>query len=338
MRKSPSNEELARSMISPSQTPSLELAQRTLAAPPTPLTPLTPSLQLAQDAVATTASPPIPTASAHFVGNENSSNSNASLTSQRSLSANSEEEVAELVAAVVESAGLLDTALASSTNTIKKGKNFVPDEDLKLAAAWLEISGDPVVGNEQKLKVFWEKVHDSFVDRLTSSGYDMSKHQRGVNSLRTRWRTLQATCNKFADCYAAVLTRNESGKTVEDKTVDAHAIYREQNGTQFKSQGVWTLLRNSPKWMESITAKKTRKRPSSSSNDHTDEHDTQTAHDANQERPIGRKAAKKTLEMEKSFIVLVAKLTKETEAKNRLLKEATSDQIMARNMEGMTPV
>ncbi|ETI32511.1 hypothetical protein F441_20566 [Phytophthora nicotianae CJ01A1] len=84
MRKSPSNEELARSMMSPSQTPSLELAQRTLAAPPTPLTPLTPSLQLAQDAVATTASPPIPTASAHSVGNENSSNSNASLTSQRS--------------------------------------------------------------------------------------------------------------------------------------------------------------------------------------------------------------------------------------------------------------
>ncbi|ETK72879.1 hypothetical protein L915_20114, partial [Phytophthora nicotianae] len=65
MRKSPSNEELARSMMSPSQTPSLELAQRTLASPPTPLTPLTPSLQLAQDAVATTASPPIPTASAH---------------------------------------------------------------------------------------------------------------------------------------------------------------------------------------------------------------------------------------------------------------------------------
>ncbi|ETO59231.1 hypothetical protein F444_22398, partial [Phytophthora nicotianae P1976] len=131
--------------------------------------------------------------SAHFVGNENSSNSNASLTSQRSLSANSEEEVAELVAAAVESAGLLDTALASSTNTIKKGKNFVLDEDLKLAAAWLEISGDPVVGNEQKLKVFWEKVHDSFVDRLTSSGYDMSKHQRGPFLLATRVARLLRT-------------------------------------------------------------------------------------------------------------------------------------------------
>ncbi|ETO80200.1 hypothetical protein F444_05243 [Phytophthora nicotianae P1976] len=90
--------------------------------------------------------------------------------------------------------------------------------------------------------------------------------------------------------------------------------------------------------MESINAKKTQKRPSSSSNYHTDEHNIQTAHDANQERPVGRKAAKKTLEMETSFIGLVAKLTKETEAKNRFLKEATSKRMMARNMEGMTPV
>ncbi|KUF88460.1 hypothetical protein AM587_10001135 [Phytophthora nicotianae] len=121
--------------MSPSQTPSLELAQRTLAATPTLLTPLTPSLQLAQDAVATTASHPIPSASGRSVGDENSSYSNASLTSECSLSANCEEDIAELVAAAVESAGLLDTALASSTDTIKKGKNFVPNEDLKLAAA-----------------------------------------------------------------------------------------------------------------------------------------------------------------------------------------------------------
>ncbi|ETM30566.1 hypothetical protein L914_21758 [Phytophthora nicotianae] len=122
-------------MMSPSQTPSLELAQRTLAATPTLLTPLTPSLQLAQDAVATTASHPIPSASGRSVGDENRSYSNASLTSECSLSANCEEDIAERVAAAVESAGLLDTALASSTDTIKKGKNFVPNEDLKLAAA-----------------------------------------------------------------------------------------------------------------------------------------------------------------------------------------------------------
>jgi hypothetical protein len=90
--------------------------------------------------------------------------------------------------------------------------------------------------------------------------------------------------------------------------------------------------------MESITAKKTRKRQSSSTNDHTEEQDSQTSNDADRERPVGRKAAKKSQEVEASFIALAATLTKETEAKNRLLKEATSEQIMARSLEGMTPV
>ncbi|KAE8896011.1 hypothetical protein PF005_g2726 [Phytophthora fragariae] len=132
-------------MMSPSPTPSLDLAQRTIAAPPTLLTSWTPSPQLTQDDVVTTASPPIPSA---MNRPEYRSDPNSSLSSACSGFATTEQGIAELVAEAVEHACMLDTALASSTSTIKKGKNFVPDEDLMLAAAWREVSGGPVVGNE----------------------------------------------------------------------------------------------------------------------------------------------------------------------------------------------
>jgi hypothetical protein len=53
-------------------------------------------------------------------------------------------------------------------------------------------------------------------------------------------------------------------------------------------------------------------------------------------RPIGRKAAKKSSENERAVATLLAKIAKETVEKNRLLKEATREQIMARRLDGMS--
>ncbi|GMF65592.1 unnamed protein product [Phytophthora lilii] len=55
----------------------------------------------------------------------------------------------------------LDEALGS--RTLAKKKKISPDEDYNLATAWLEISQDPVVGDEQKKHVFWRMVHIKFI-------------------------------------------------------------------------------------------------------------------------------------------------------------------------------
>ncbi|KAE9335137.1 hypothetical protein PR003_g13161 [Phytophthora rubi] len=103
----------------------------------------------------------------------------------------------------------LNETLGSAPDTKKKGKNFGPDEDINLAAAWLDVSQDPVVGDEQSKEAFWERVHVEFIERMQRAGFDTVKELRVAGSLRTRWWTLQATCNKFAGCYAAVFARNE---------------------------------------------------------------------------------------------------------------------------------
>ncbi|OWY96493.1 hypothetical protein PHMEG_00033227 [Phytophthora megakarya] len=168
---------------------------------------------------------------------------------------------------------------------------------------------------------------------MTMAEIDMTENPRVASSLQTRWRSLQATCNKFAGCYAAIFARNESGKSIEDKIIDAHALYREQNGSAFKSQAVWQVLRYSPKWFESLTSKKgSRKRKEALSGATV----ATIADQTELERPVGKKMAKKSLDTEASLAALVKKLAHETERKNKLLEDATNEQIMARRLDGMS--
>ncbi|POM57896.1 Hypothetical protein PHPALM_37534 [Phytophthora palmivora] len=114
---------------------------------------------------------------------------------------------------------LQNDTLVTTTLAKKKGKNFAPKEDVHLAASWLDTSQDPDTGDEQKKVYFGVKI----------------AAQRELGSLQARWRLLQATCNKFAGCYAAIVACNESGKTTEQKILDAHVLFRKQNGASFKS-------------------------------------------------------------------------------------------------------
>ncbi|KAE9180471.1 hypothetical protein PF004_g24834 [Phytophthora fragariae] len=212
--------------VSPTQVPTLDVAQSSLASSASPRPPA--SLELARHALALLSTSLL----------------SASSTNRES---ETEEGAIELHETIEGEGSMLEREFGVTSATRKKGKNFGPDEDLNLAAAWLDVSQDPVVGDEQKKEAFWEKVHGGFVERMTRAGIDSANEQRVASSLQTRWRTLQETCNKFAGCYATIYACNESGKSVDDKILDAHVLYREQNKASFKSQAVWSILRHSPK-------------------------------------------------------------------------------------------
>jgi hypothetical protein len=44
----------------------------------------------------------------------------------------------------------------------KKSLYWKESEDEQLVKSWLDISQDPVIGNEQTSSVFWERVHQSY--------------------------------------------------------------------------------------------------------------------------------------------------------------------------------
>src|SRR5438045_2063608 len=78
----------------------------------------------------------------------------------------------------------------------KKGPNWTKEENEQLVKSWLEISQDPIIGDEQKADVFWEHATTS-----VAAGMGIRMH-RDWNSLQTCWQVIQSFVNKFCGCFA----------------------------------------------------------------------------------------------------------------------------------------
>ena len=92
-----------------------------------------------------------------------------------------------------------------------QGVKFTTEEDLLIVSAWLNTSMDPIVGNQQKHNVYWEKIYEYFQKDKTSCT------SCTANSLMHRWSTIQLKINKFCGCLAHIERRNESGLNEQDK-------------------------------------------------------------------------------------------------------------------------
>jgi hypothetical protein len=67
-----------------------------------------------------------------------------------------------------------------------------------LVTVWLYVTIDVVQGNQQKYKVYWQKICDYFHEHKT---FEASHNQ---TSLMNRWSTIQLAVNKFCGFLAQV--------------------------------------------------------------------------------------------------------------------------------------
>lgn len=107
----------------------------------------------------------------------------------------------------------------------KRTRNFTDKEDKLLVAAWLHASMDPIVGTEQKHATYWNRIHEE---------YELHKPQgseRNVNSISHRWSVVKEQVGRFCGCYEQIMHRHESGKTEQDKIVDALKLFKSQDKT-----------------------------------------------------------------------------------------------------------
>ncbi|CAL5400761.1 unnamed protein product [Camellia sinensis] len=160
--------------------------------------------------------------------------------------------------------------ITQTTKIPQRKGNFTVEEDMMLISSWLNISLDPIRGNEQKTQT----------------------------SLMNRWSTIQLATNKFCGCFSQVERLNRSGSTENDKIRDAKKLYKDLYHSNFPFEHCWNELRSQPKWMEDTTTKKQKSTknaspatstpctPDSVNLENNDNYDVV-------ERPIGRKAAKK---------------------------------------------
>jgi hypothetical protein len=98
-----------------------------------------------------------------------------------------------------------------STKGTRRSKNFHYNEDEVICKGWLVVSKDPINGANQSHTTFWGRVHAYYEE------HNETALPRTESSIMHRWLTIQLQVNKFCSCYEAILRRNQSGTTIQDK-------------------------------------------------------------------------------------------------------------------------
>ena len=126
-----------------------------------------------------------------------------------------------------------------------KGKNWCSDEDKVLIAAWANTTLD-IVGTDQNRDAYWDRISEYYNTHKESSW-----PERNANAINCRYTTINRETSKFCGCLQQILNRQESGRTIEEKTNDAHILFKEMD---LKKKKPFTLMHcyvefsKYPKW------------------------------------------------------------------------------------------
>ncbi|KAG0572950.1 hypothetical protein KC19_VG137000 [Ceratodon purpureus] len=126
-----------------------------------------------------------------------------------------------------------------------KGGNFCRDEEEQLCRSVLHVTQDCIVGNQQRVGVFWKRITIHYKE-------NQPQGPRPQRSLETKWGTIKHDVSKFIGVYSQVVRLNRSGSSVGDTMRRAHELYRTKNnkGLDFQFEHCWLLLKDHPKWAE----------------------------------------------------------------------------------------
>ncbi|CAD6236086.1 unnamed protein product [Miscanthus lutarioriparius] len=99
----------------------------------------------------------------------------------------------------------------------KRGSNYTNLEDIQLCKSWIHISNDPIIGNNQPGKTYWERIRNDF-----HSNRDFES-DRTPNSLEHRFGIILKECMKFQGYYEEVERRHPSGIPYKEHLLEAQA-------------------------------------------------------------------------------------------------------------------
>ena len=98
-------------------------------------------------------------------------------------------------------------ALAEMATGGGRGQSYSMKEDLLLVASWLNVSMDPVVGSNQSLDAFWQRIESYFHENKDFPS------TRNKKSLQGRWTFINSMVQKFCGHYFRVMRARRSGTT-----------------------------------------------------------------------------------------------------------------------------
>ncbi|KAL0898003.1 hypothetical protein Bca101_081964 [Brassica carinata] len=121
----------------------------------------------------------------------------------------------------------------------KERKKWSLSDDLVLISAWLNTSKDPVVSNEQKAGVFWQRIANYFA----ASPKVGRGEEREPIQCKKRWQKMNDLVCKFCGAYAAATRQKISGQSESDVLKMAYKIFQTDHKIKFNLHHAWEELK-----------------------------------------------------------------------------------------------
>ena len=131
-----------------------------------------------------------------------------------------------------------------------RGKAWFQEADLYLSQAWVQSSNDPIVGNYQEGKSFWQSIQEAY------RKFSPTNEERSLQALQARWADINKNSTKFNGIYVQIKRVPRSGYNEEKYIQDALALYNDEEKENFPFLACWHYLKDKPKWLVNGAPKK----------------------------------------------------------------------------------
>uniref|UniRef100_A0A0A9C2Y8 Myb-like domain-containing protein n=1 Tax=Arundo donax TaxID=35708 RepID=A0A0A9C2Y8_ARUDO len=117
------------------------------------------------------------------------------------------------------------------------------EENLRLVSAWLNISNDPIGGNDKKYDHYWKEVTKEY------NKYSPRDRRRSILQCKNHWNRYAPLVTKFNSCWNRMKSAHGSGESDDQEMERAHALYKSENyQKQFLFEYWWRVIKDEPKW------------------------------------------------------------------------------------------
>ncbi|CAL9001319.1 unnamed protein product [Prunus brigantina] len=105
-------------------------------------------------------------------------------------------------------------------------------------SCWVQISHDPISGNEMKFSQMWKKILHEFVERSGST--------RTESALSSRWKILNRELGKWRDALTKAMNNHASGENLSDEIAQAQMWYGStgQGKKSFNHTQCWEVVKH----------------------------------------------------------------------------------------------
>ncbi|XP_042042833.1 uncharacterized protein LOC121788019 [Salvia splendens] len=118
-------------------------------------------------------------------------------------------------------------------------KKYSPQETMWLAKNFVDVSEDPIIGNQQSDKVFWERIAQKY-----NAGRPRGSFERSYVELHKHWGRVQKEMNKWNGKWTNVVRMWPSGHIEMDLVEKAKEEFFADGKKHFKTGGKWGAEEN----------------------------------------------------------------------------------------------